>query len=111
MKAPRIRSLAAAAALTAAVTGGALAAATPVAANTGYDVCVQAGTPVETGPGGTTVYAMAADQVWHVYGTADNQWTSGYVSLTDPTVRGWVWSPHFDGSRVPTQLPAGGASC
>lgn len=110
MKAPRIRSLAAAAALTA-VTAGALATATPAAANTGYDVCVQAGTQVETGPGGTVVHTMAANQVWHVYGTADNQWTSGYVSLTSPTVRGWVWSPHFDGSRVPTQLPTGGASC
>ena len=80
-------------------------------ANTGYPVCVKAGTPVETGPGGTTTYTMNAQQAWHVYTQEANQWTQGYVSRTDPVQRGWVWGGHFDTSRTPIHSPSGGDYC
>jgi hypothetical protein len=81
------------------------------AANSGYPVCVKAGTPVETGPGGTTTYTMNAQQAWHVYTQEANQWTQGYVSRTDPVQRGWVWGGHFDNTRTPIASPSGGDYC
>ncbi|MDQ1745459.1 MAG: hypothetical protein QOE23_3798 [Pseudonocardiales bacterium] len=83
----------------------------PATANTGYPVCVAAGTPVKTGPGGTTTYTMNAQQAWHVYTEEANQWTQGYVSRTDPVQRGWVWGGHFDYSRTPIASPSGGDYC
>lgn len=90
---------------------GLLGAAGPASANNGYPVCVNAGTPVETGPGGSVIYTMSAQQAWHVYTNEANQWTQGYVSRTNPTVRGWVWGGHFDSSRTPYAAPGGGDAC
>ncbi len=104
------RALAVAAALALAGTA-ALAGAVPASANNGYAVCVKAGTPVETGPGGTTIYTMSSTQAWHVYIDEANQWTQGYVSRTDPLIRGWVWGGHFDSSRTPYAAPGGGDAC
>lgn len=83
----------------------------PAVANTGYPVCVKAGTPVKTGPGGTTTYTMNAQQAWHVYSEEANQWTQGYVSRTNPVQRGWVWGGHFDYTRTPIASPSGGHYC
>jgi hypothetical protein len=83
----------------------------PAGANTGYPVCVKAGTQVETGPGGTVTYTMNAQQAWHVYTNEANQWTQGYVSRTDPVQRGWVWGGHFDSTRTPIAAPGGGDYC
>jgi hypothetical protein len=105
----RTRALAVAAAVT--LAGAALVGAGPASANSGYVVCVKAGTPVETGPGGTVVYTMNAQQAWHVYIDEANQWTQGYVSRTDPLIRGWVWGGHFDSSRTPYAAPGGGNAC
>lgn|GEM_PF-6449442 len=88
-----------------------LSAGGSAGANTGYPVCVVAGTPVETGPGGTVTYTMNAQQAWHVYTQEANQWTQGYVSRTDPVQRGWVWGGHFDYSRTPIHSPSGGDYC
>lgn len=104
----RVLAVAAAAAL----TGGVLLAGTaPASANSGYVVCVYAGTPVETGPGGTVIYTMSSTQAWHVYIDEANQWTQGYVSRTDPLIRGWVWGGHFDYSRTPYAVSSGGNAC
>jgi hypothetical protein len=90
---------------------GLVGAGSPATANTGYPVCVNAGTPVKTGPTGTTTYTMNAQQAWHVYTQEANQWTQGYVSNTNPVQRGWVWGGHFDSSRTPVAGPAGGDVC
>lgn len=104
----RALTVAAAVALTGGVLLGGAGAAS---ANSGYVVCVKAGTPVETGPGGTVIYTMNAQQAWHVYIDEANQWTQGYVSRTDPVVRGWVWGGHFDSTRTPYAAPGGGNAC
>ncbi|HTZ43404.1 MAG TPA: hypothetical protein VMB79_06040 [Jatrophihabitans sp.] len=104
----RATSLGAAAVL----VGGLLLAGTGTAgANSGYPVCVKAGTPVETGPGGSVVYTMSSTQAWHVYTQEANQWTQGYVSRTDPLIRGWVWGGHFDSTRTPYNTSDGGNAC
>ena len=107
------KSRAVAIAAAAALTGGILlaGAATPASANSGYVVCVYAGTPVEPGPGGTVIYTMSSTQAWHVYIDEANQWTQGYVSRTDPLIRGWVWGGHFDYSRTPYAVASGGNAC
>lgn len=95
-----------------ALTGTALVeVSTSASANSGYPVCVKAGTPVETGPGGSLIYTMNAQQAWHVYTNEANQWTQGYVSRTNPVIRGWVWGGHFDSSRTPYATPDGGDAC
>jgi hypothetical protein len=104
----RAISLAAAVALTGAAMAG---ACTSASANNGYPVCVVAGTPVETGPGGSVIYTMNSTQAWHVYTNEANQWTQGYVSRTSPLIRGWVWGGHFDSSRAPYGTPDGGDAC
>jgi hypothetical protein len=106
------KSRAAAVAAAVALTGGFLfGGAGAASANSGYPVCVTAGTPVETGPGGTVIYTMSSTQAWHVYIEEANQWTQGYVSRTNPVVRGWVWGGHFDYSRTPYAPPDGGNAC
>ncbi|MFL6162957.1 MAG: hypothetical protein ACJ74U_12100 [Jatrophihabitantaceae bacterium] len=106
----KARALSLAAAVT--LTGGfLLGGAGAASANSGYPVCVYAGTPVETGPGSTVIYTMNAQQAWHVYTQEANQWTQGYVSRTDPLIRGWVWGGHFDYSRTPYAAPGGGNAC
>jgi hypothetical protein len=106
----KIRALSVTAAVT--LAGAALVgAAGPASANNGYPVCVKAGTPVETGPGGSVTYTMNSTQAWHVYTNEANQWTQGYVSRTDPLIRGWVWGGHFDSSRTPYAAPGGGDAC
>jgi hypothetical protein len=106
----KTRALSLAAAVT--LTGALLAGATSTAsANTGYPVCVTAGTPVETGPGGSVIYTMSSTQAWHVYTNEANQWTQGYVSRTNPLIRGWVWGGHFDSSRSPYPTSDGGDAC
>ncbi|MEO6703861.1 MAG: hypothetical protein ABI140_21105 [Jatrophihabitantaceae bacterium] len=104
----RTLSLVAGLALTGAVLAG---ASTTASANSGYPVCVKAGTPVETGPGGSVTYTMSSTQAWHVYTNEANQWTQGYVSRTSPLIRGWVWGGHFDSSRTPYGTPDGGDAC
>jgi len=88
-----------------------LAGSGPASANSGYPVCVNAGTPVKTGPTGTTIYTMSSTEAWHVYTEEANQWTQGYVSRTNPLIRGWVWGGHFDYTRTPYDTSDGGNAC
>lgn len=81
-------------------------------ANHGADFCVTQVTPVKMGPddGSQTVGYVHQAEAWHDYYTTGN-WSSGYVSRTNPLVRGFVALGALDHSRTPTEYPDGSASC
>ena len=81
-------------------------------ANSGADFCVSNVTPVKMGPadGSQTVGYVHRAEAWHHYYT-DGNWSSGYVSRTSPTVRGFIARGAIDHSRTPIQQPDGGATC
>jgi hypothetical protein len=84
----------------------------PAQANHGADFCVTGTAPVKMGPddGSTTVGYVHVAEAWHDYYTTGN-WSSGYVSRTNPLVRGFVALGFLDHSRTPTEYPDGSASC
>jgi hypothetical protein len=91
---------------------GAAAAAAATADNSGADFCVANVTPVKMGPSdaSTTVGYVHRAEAWHHY-YSDGNWSSGYVSRTSPTVRGFIARGAIDHSRTPIQQPDGGATC